>query len=224
MLIIGHRGACGHSPENTIESFQKAILMHADGVEFDVHLTSDEQLVVIHDETLDRTTSGKGSVNDFSLRQLQTLKIDQKLIIPSLEQVVDLSSEILMNIELKGQGTAKPVAKFIEKYVKNNKRKYSQFLVSSFDWKALQWIREYNPEIPLGVLTQTDFDLAIGFAKFIKAESIHPHFHLLTKENTAECQKQGIKVYTWTLNEISDIEPIKSFVPDGIITDFPDRL
>ena len=224
MLIIGHRGACGYSPENTIESFQKAILMHAGGIEFDVHLTADKEIVVIHDESVERTTSGEGLVKNMSLRQVQDLKVDNRLAIPTLAQVLDLSSKILMNIELKGEGTAKPVAKLIEKYVAENKRKYSQFIVSSFDWKALQWIREYNPDIPLGVLTQTDLDLAIGFAKFIKAEAIHPHFHLLTEESTRRCHENGIKIYTWTVNQNSDIKRIKSFAPDGIITDFPDRL
>lgn len=224
MLIIGHRGASGNSPENTIESFQKAILMHAGGIEFDVHLTSDQEIVVIHDDSVDRTTSGKGLVQNMSLRQLQELKIDNRLQIPTLKQVLDLSSEILMNIELKGENTAEPVAKLIEKYVAQKDRSYAQFIVSSFDWKSLQWIREYYPEIPLGVLTHTDLHLAISFAKFIKAQAIHPHFHLLNKENTLDCQRKGIKIYTWTVNQNSDIELVKSFAPDGIITDFPDRI
>ena len=159
-----------------------------------------------------------------SFRQLQELKIDNRLKVPTLTQVLDLSTEILMNIELKGEGTAKPVAKLIEKYVSQNHRKYSQFIVSSFDWTALQWIREYNPDIRLGVLTSTDLHLAIGFATFIKAEAIHPHFHLLSAENTRQCQENGMKIYTWTVNENADIELIKSFLPEGIITDFPDRL
>jgi glycerophosphoryl diester phosphodiesterase len=96
--------------------------------------------------------------------------------------------------------------------------------VSSFDWNALQQVRELDPNIPLGVLTYTDLDLAIGFAQHIQAETIHPHFHLLTAENIKSMQQQGFKVMTWTVNESEDIAKVKSLKPDGIITDYPDRI
>ena len=97
-------------------------------------------------------------------------------------------------------------------------------MVSSFDWIALQEVRSLNPNIAIGVLTQTDLGLAIGFADFIKAKSIHPYFHLLTTENTALMQQKGFQVFPWTVNELEDIQKIKSFQVDGIISDFPDRL
>ncbi len=224
MMIIGHRGARGHSPENTIESFQKAILMNVDGIEFDVHLSADGEIVVIHDETLDRTTSGKGFVKDFTLQQLNALQIDHNHKIPTLSQVFDLSENVLMNVELKVSETAKPVVRLIEKYVAGHNRNYKQFLVSSFNWNALQQVRELNPDIQLGVLTHTDLELAIGFAEHIKAETIHPHYHLLTHENTSLMQQKGFKVFAWTVNELEDISLVKSFSPDGIITDFPERI
>lgn len=224
MLIVAHRGASGYSPENTIEAFQKAILMHADALEFDVHLSFDHEVVVIHDDTVDRTTSGKGIVKQLTLRELQKLKIENRLSIPTLSQVFDLSSTLLMNVELKGENTAKPVAEIIENYVTNKNRRYSQFLVSSFDWTALQYLREEYPEIPLGVLTHTDIDLAIGFSKFIKAETLHPYFNLLNSENISACRQNNIKVFAWTVNEDFDIQKVKSFAPNGIITDFPDRI
>lgn len=224
MLIVGHRGASGYSPENTIEAFQKAILMHADALEFDVHLSADGEIIVIHDESVDRTTSGKGIVKQMNLSELQLLKIENRLAIPTLAQVFDLSETLLMNVELKGENTAKPVAELIEKYVSDKNRRYSQFLVSSFDWTALQYLREKYPEIPLGVLTHTDIDLAIGFAKFIKAETLHPYFNLLSAENISDCRQNNIKVFAWTVNEDFDIQKVKSFAPDGIITDFPDRI
>ena len=119
---------------------------------------------------------------------------------------------------------AKPVMHLIEKYVQENGRDYKQFLVSSFDWVALKEIREANANIPLGVLTEADLELAIGFAKSIQADTIHPYFHLLTEENTAQMQAQGFGVFTWTVNEPEDLARMKSFGVNGIITDFPDRL
>jgi glycerophosphoryl diester phosphodiesterase len=225
MLKIGHRGAKGHAPENTLVSFQKAIDIGVDGIELDVHLTYDHQLIVIHDETLNRTTSGSGFVNNFSLKQLKPLRIDNLHEIPTLEEVLNLvNQQVFINVELKGKNTAKPVAELIEKYVSEKKWSYEHFIISSFDWNALQEVRSLNPKIALGVLTQTDLELAVGFAEFIKAKSIHPYFHLLTKEKTVLIQEKGFQVFPWTVNELEAIQKIKSFQVDGIISDFPDRL
>ncbi|SEF45336.1 glycerophosphoryl diester phosphodiesterase [Flavobacterium urumqiense] len=225
MLKIGHRGAKGHESENTLISFQKALNMQVDGIELDVHLSADGELMVIHDETIDRTTNGKGFVNKLSLRELKTFQIDDKHQIPMLKEVFDLvNQDCFINIELKSYDAAEKVVSLIEKYVTKKGWKYDRFLVSSFDWNALQQVRFLNEEIPIGILTETDLDLALAFAKFIQAKSIHPYFHLLTKENTAKIQEKGIQVYPWTINEIEDIQKIIAFNVNGIITDFPNRI
>jgi glycerophosphoryl diester phosphodiesterase len=225
MLKIGHRGAKGYAPENTLISFQKAMDLGVDGIELDVHLTSDEQLICLHDDTLDRTTSGTGLVNSFTLIELKAFRIDTLHEIPTLQEVLNLIDEkIFLNIELKGKNTAKPVSDLIEYYVSEKNWNYDHFIVSSFDWNALQEIRSLNPNIAIGVLTQTDLALAIGFADFIKAKSVHPYFHLLTNENTELMQQKGFQVFPWTVNELEDLQKIKSFKVDGIISDFPDRI
>ena len=225
ILKIGHRGAKGHEPENTLLSFQKALDMQVDGIELDVHLSADGELIVVHDEKLDRTTNGKGAVNTFSLLELKTFRINEEHKIPSLNEVFDLvDRQCFINVELKGNGTAKPVVNLIEQYISTKNWIYNHFLVSSFDWNALQEVRSLNSQIPIGILTHTDLDLVIAFAKFIKAEAIHPHFHLLTKENTMQMQTEGLKVFPWTVNEIEDIQKIQSFNVSGIISDFPDRI
>ena len=225
MLKIGHRGAKGHAPENTLISFQRAIELGVDGIELDVHLTSDLQLICIHDDTLDRTTSGTGLVNSFTLSELKAVRIENLYEIPTLEEVLDLiDKKIFINIELKGKNTAKPVAAIIEHFIKEKNWNYYHFIVSSFDWNALQEVRSLNPEIAIGVLTETDLALAIGFADFIKANSIHPYFHLLTQEYSALMQEKGFQVFPWTINEQEDIHKIKSLKVNGIISDFPDRL
>ena len=225
MLKIGHRGAKGHEPENTLVSFQKAVNMQVDGIELDVHLSADGEIIVIHDETIDRTTNGKGFVNALSLRELKAFRINENYQIPTLTEVFDLvNQDCFINIELKSYESTDKVVSLIEKYVIKKEWNYDRFLVSSFDWNALQQVAFLNDKIPIGVLTETDLDLALAFAKFIQAKSIHPHFHLLTKENTARIQEKGMKVFPWTINEVEDIQKIKTCNVNGIITDFPNRI
>jgi len=225
MLKIGHRGAKGYAPENTFVSFQKALDMKVDGIELDVHLSADGEIIVIHDETIDRTTNGNGFVSALSLRELKAFRIDDKHQIPALNEVFDLvNQDCFINIELKSYEATEKVVSLIEKYVTKKGWKYDRFLVSSFDWNALQQVAFLNDKIPIGVLTETDLDLALAFAKFIQAKSIHPHFHLLTEENTAKMQEKGLQVFPWTINELEDIQKIKTFNVNGIITDFPNRI
>ncbi|MCV9931541.1 glycerophosphodiester phosphodiesterase family protein [Flavobacterium sp. LS1R47] len=225
MLKIAHRGARGYEPENSLRAFQKAIEMKADGIELDVHLSSDGHLIVIHDETIDRTTNGKGFVNTLSLQQLKEFRIENKLQIPTLPEVFDLvNQQCFINIELKGQGTADAVAALIELYVTENNWNYDSFIVSSFEWDFLQRINNLNSEIPIGVLTETDIASAITFAKQIKAKAIHPDFNLLNKENTIQIQEKGFQVFPWTVNETADIARVKTYNVNGIISDFTDRI
>lgn len=225
MLKIGHRGAKGYEPENTLIGFQKAIELHTDGIELDVHLSADGEIMVIHDETIDRKTNGQGLVNSLSLPELKRFRIKNKHTIPTLSEVLDLvNRQCFVNIELKSYETADKVVDLIEKYVAEKNWKYTDFLVSSFDWNALQQVSFLNEAIRIGVLTETDLDLAFAFAKFIRAKSIHPHYHLLTAENTAQFQEKGLQVFPWTVNEIEDLKKIKSFNVNGIITDFPDKI
>ncbi|SFE89651.1 glycerophosphodiester phosphodiesterase [Flavobacterium xueshanense] len=225
MLKIAHRGAKGYEPENTFVSFQKALDMQVDGIELDVHLSADGEIIVIHDETIDRTTNGKGFVNALSLHELKAFRINGTHEIPTLAAVFDLVNQnCFINIELKSYEVTEKVVSLLEKYVTKKGWKYDRFLVSSFDWNALQQVAFLNDKIPIGVLTETDLDLALAFAKFIQAKSIHPHFHLLTQENTAKMQQKDLQVFPWTINELEDIKKIKTFNVNGIITDFPNRI
>jgi glycerophosphoryl diester phosphodiesterase len=219
MKKIGHRGASGYKPENTLIAFKKAIDLNVDGIELDVHLSSEGEIMVIHDETIDRTTTHKGFVDNFTTSQLKELGI------PTLIDVLDLvNCNCFINIELKGIGTTKPVVELIENYILEKKWKYADFLVSAFDWKMLEEAQLLNPKIRIGVLTEKDFDEALAFAKKIKAFSIHPNYRLLTKENVALMQENGFEIFTWTVNSFEDIQKIKSFNVNGIISDFPDRI
>jgi len=224
-LKIGHRGASGYEPENTLISFQKAIDLNADGIELDVHLSSDGELVVIHDETIDRTTNGKGSVNKLSLKELKVSRINDSQEIPTLIEVFDLvRRRSFINIELKGIGTAKPAIELIAHYISEKNWNYKDFLVSSFNWKMLEKVHLLNPKIRIGVLTEESIEDALDFAKGLKAFSIHPDYVLLSKENVALMQEKGFEVYPWTVNSKDAIQKIKLFNVNGIISDFPDKI
>lgn len=215
MLKIGHRGAKGHSPENTLASFEKAIALGVDMIELDVWLSSDKIPMVIHDETIDRTTSKMGLVTDYNTKELQHLGI------PTLRDVFELvDNRCEINVEIKTFSATQAVLNLIAK----NTFDQSKILISSFDWNALQEVRFHDEDIRIGVLTETDLDLAMAFAKFIKAEAIHPYYHLLTAENVEKIKEKGFKVFPWTINEPEDITFVKSLEVDGIITDFPERL
>jgi glycerophosphoryl diester phosphodiesterase len=225
MLKIAHRGFKGMAPENTLIAFQKAVDASVDGIELDVHLSIDGHLMVIHDNTIDRTTNGKGVVNKLSLPKLKSFLIDGQHQIPTLSEVLELvNQKCMVNIELKGVGTAQAVGDLITSYVLDKNWNYNDFLVSSFDWTALQQLRFLNEKIPIGVLTETDLSLAFAFAKFMKAETIHPYYHLLTKENTTQMQEEGLQVFAWTINNSEDIQKIKLLNVNGIISDYPDKI
>jgi len=225
ILKIGHRGAKGYEPENTLIAFEKAIDLKVDGIELDVHLSLDGELMVIHDETIDRTTNGKGFVNQFNLQELKSFRIENKFEIPTLTEVFDLVNQrCFINIEIKGIGTPQAVVELISRFIPEKNWNYSGFLISSFDWKMLEEIQLLHPKIRIGILTDDSVAEALAFAKKINAYSIHPDFVLLSKENVALMQENGFEVYPWTVNSQKDIQKIKSFNVNGIISDFPDRI
>lgn len=225
MLKIAHRGAKGYEPENTLKAFQKAVDLNADGIELDVHLSTDGHIIVMHDETIDKMTNGKGFVNTFSLSELKSFLIAGQYEIPTLNEVFDLvDKKCFINIELKDAETVIAVTTLIEKYISEKNWNYNHFIVSSFDWNALQEVYNLNKNIPLGVLTETTIDSALAFAEKVQAKAIHPDYELLTPEKTKQIQEKGFLVFPWTVNLEQDIQKIKSYNVDGIISDFPDKL
>ncbi len=219
MLKIGHRGAKGYVAENTLASFKKALDLGVEGIELDVHLSSDGEIMVIHDETIDRTSAAKGFVKDCTAFELN------KLGITTLEAVLELiNQKCLVNIEIKDKNATEKVVSLIEKYVLKNNWNYHQFQISSFIWESLEQISKLNSSILLGVLTENKIENALAFAKKINAHSINPYFKLLNSENVTAIHRNGFKIYTWTVNTPEDLIFVKSLNVDGIISDFPDRI
>ncbi len=218
---IGHRGAAGHAPENTLRSFEKAVLLGCDMIELDVHLCGSGELVVIHDETVDRTTDGVGLVSGLSLNELKLLNAGEGEEIPTLDEVLSLlRGMIKLNIELKGLGTAKPVYDLVQGLGWDN----NDLTLSSFNWDMLMKYRVLDSNAKLGVLTFKNHGEAMGFAEKIDAYSINPYHLLLKKKYVDEAHNKGFKVYPWTPNKEWEIKQAINKGVDGVISDYPDRI
>ncbi|AXP80007.1 Glycerophosphoryl diester phosphodiesterase [Mariniflexile rhizosphaerae] len=224
ILRIGHRGAKGHLAENTLESIKKALSLGVDGIEIDVHRCASGQLVVFHDFTLDRMTNTSGEVSKYTLNQLKRVEVKGHCQIPTLSEVLTfVNNKCLLNIELKGHDTADEASRLIAFFVEKKGWEYKNIIVSSFQTNLLETVHKVNPNIPLGVITDTNLDEAVNFAKTINAVSIHPDYTMLTQE-IVEKLKEDFKVFTFTVNNLKPIKRIKSYGVDGIISDFPERL
>ncbi|MEW4923816.1 glycerophosphodiester phosphodiesterase family protein [Algibacter sp. 2305UL17-15] len=223
-MKIGHRGAKGHFAENTLESIKKALELGVDGIEIDVHRCATGQLVVFHDFTLDRMTNGTGEVSKHTLKELKKVVVKGYCQIPTLSEVLAfVDNKCLLNIELKGQDTAKEAARLITFFVEKKGWEYKNIIVSSFQKSLLETVYKINDKIPLGVLTDLNIEDAVNIAKAIKAVSIHIDYTMLTPEIVEEL-KEDYKVFAYTVNNLNPIKRIKSYGVDGMISDFPDRL
>lgn len=224
---IGHRGAMGYAPENSLKSFKKALELNVDMIELDVHLCKSGELIVIHDKKVDRTTNGKGYVTHKTLDEIKMLDIDGGEKIPLLSEVFDLvDKKVKINVELKGKNTAEAVNDLIQKYVKNRGWKYEQFLISSFNRYELKRFHKLNPDVEIGVLIKEspDYRDILGFARMINAGYAHIFLRFINSDFVNTLHKNGLKVYVWTVNSVEDIERMKRLNVDGIFSDFPDRL
>jgi glycerophosphoryl diester phosphodiesterase len=223
LFCFGHRGARGHEPENTVRSVRRALELGADGVEVDVYF-ADGKLVVIHDDTLERTTNGRGRVMKKSFAYLRSLDAGLGEKIPTLEEIFDaVNRRAIVNVELKGPHTDAPVAALIGEYVKQYGWKLDDFLVSSFDHAQLREAKQLCPEIHIGALIEkTPRDLA-KFAEEMGACSLHASKRCVTPKLVADAHRRGLKVFVYTVNEPKEIAAMRALGVDGVFSDFPER-
>lgn len=196
VLRIGHRGAAGHEPENTLRSFLRAVQLKADITELGVHLCSSGELVVIHDDTVDRTTDGSGRVGEMTFGELRALDAGKGERIPILEEVFSaLQGRIAVNVELKGRGTAEPVYELINGLILSRKWRHGSILVTSFDWGMLEEIRSLSEKVRLGPLVHREPFKALRFAQEIKAFSVNPYHGLTDAGLVRDAHSLGLAVY-----------------------------
>lgn len=223
-LRIGHRGAMGHITENTVESVVKAIDLRCDMIEIDVFKVKSGELVVFHDDTLDRITNAKGNIESYTLEELEDVLVGGKYKIPTLEEVIDvIGKKAVLNIELKGSNTAVDTHRIIHNFLQRGWT-YDDFILSSFKWEELKIAHDLDADLPLAVLTEKKPEDAIEFALSIQAKAINPYHKMLNEDNTALIKKEKLKIFPWTVNDPKDIERMKKLKVDGIITNFPERI
>ena len=225
MLKIGHRGAPAYEPENTLKSFAKAITLWVDMIELDIHVCATGELVVIHDDEVDRTTDGHGLVIEKSIDELRKLDTGNGEKIPLLSEVLDLvDKEVQINIELKGPHTAEKTSQLIGQYITDKGRNYDDFLVSSFDHEQLKTFHTLNPYIKIWALTEGYPEWFLQSAQDLWAYSVNLDINFITKAIIDDAHQKGLKVMVRTVDGVEDIEKMKAFGVDGIFSNVPDRL
>jgi len=226
LLVIGHRGAMGYETENTLASVQKAIDLGVDMIEIDVFKIKSDEIVVFHDETLDRLSNAPGKIEEYYIGDLNQVILDGNHRIPMLQDVLKLiDNRVALNIELKGANTADRVNFITNYYIKQRGWSPENIVISSFDWNQLKETRKLNAEVAIAVLTEDEsLEEAIVMAKELNAVAVNPWFKTLTAEKVKEVQNEGFKVYTYTVNEPEDLKLMVDYGVDGIFTNYPDRI
>lgn len=229
--VWAHRGASGYAPENTLKAFEMAVELKADGVELDVQLTKDGELVVIHDEKIDRVSNGSGWVKDYTLKELKVFNYNKMhpqyefAEIPTLEEVYTLlkNTGLYINVELKTgvlfyDGIEDKIIKLSNKMGIEDK-----ILYSSFNHYSLMKIKKLNPNAKIGFLYTDGFINIFEYGKTMGAYAIHPSFNNLKYPQVVEgCKKNGLKINVWNIRD-KDIKFCCEKGIDAIITNYPDR-
>lgn len=218
--IIGHRGAAGYEPENTLLSFEKAIDIGVDWIELDLRRSVDGHLVVIHDDTVDRTTNGSGKVNDLTFAELKNLNIDKGQTIPELQEVIDLArNKVKMVLEMKQPDIETDV---IDSITSNNLT--DRCMVASFNKHSIRSVKVLDKRITTAIIVSS---LPIDFRELsleVMADCIFIKKDVATKDFVDEAHKDGFSVNIWNTDTMDDIRKYASMSPDYMSSNYPDRL
>ena len=231
-LVIAHRGASAYAPENTLAAFREAVNLNADAIELDAKLLNDGTVVVLHDTTLNRTTSVTGSIYRFTYSEIKRLDAGSHFsgqfsseCIPTLNEVFEMfGGDILINVELTNyvrpwDGLSREVIKLIQQY-----HLESQVLLSSFNPWALVLAKRLDSMIPRALLVHPGEVGLIRtlFKKIVDYMAYHPHHSLVSKKLMTEAKTKRKKVNVWTVNNREEMIKLLKLGVDGLITDFPD--
>lgn len=228
-LVFAHRGYSKFYPENTMIAFKKAADVGSDGIELDVQLTKDDEIVVIHDEKVDRTTNGTGYVKDFTFNEIRKLdpvqknKDKRKERIPSLKEVFEwmTKNQLICNIELKNgifpyKGLEEKVVNLVREYDLSNR-----VIISSFNHYSIVYFYRLAPEIEIAPLISEGLYMPWIYANSIRAKGFHPKYLSVTDQIIKESIKNGIAVRPYTVNKEEDMTRLFNIGCSAIITDDP---
>lgn len=221
MKIFAHRGVSGHYPENTLQAFAAALESGCDGIELDVFLHSGE-LIVIHDSQLDRTTNGRGLLDDVTVAERQQLDAGNGQRIPTLWQVLQLCGNRLeINIELKGHDTVPALLALLRRAQTELALDIKTILVSSFHHPLLLQLKTLWPDIRVGVLIAHYPLDGAAVAQQLGAESLHCDRGFVDAALVAQAHQAGILLYVYTVNQQREMLKLRQMAVDGIFCNYP---
>ncbi|RUQ24811.1 glycerophosphodiester phosphodiesterase [Peribacillus cavernae] len=231
-MIFAHRGSSGTHPENTMLAFEKAKNAGADGLEIDVQLSNDGEIVIAHDEKLDRTTNGKGYIKDCSLQKIKTYNASHKFVeqygkteIPTLKELFDWlgGNDLLCNIELKNSVFRYPgMEEKVIRLIKSNMLE-ERVILSSFNHYSLVQCLQIAPELETAPLYRDGLFRPWVYAAQIGARAIHPNINVASDYVINSAIRAGIKVRPYTINSKASMEHLFQIGCSAIITDFPEK-
>lgn len=223
MLVFGHRGAAGYVMENTLPSISKAIELGIEAVEIDVYRCATGEIVVFHDDNLSRLAGINKRIEELSLEEIKAIELRDGSQIPRLDEVMSfIKGKIGLNIELKGENTAKGTFKLVRKHLSEGWWSKGQILISSFNTQELEVFRSLDQTIDIAVITDKDPVISIPVAKKLEAIAIHPDHKTLNKVNIDLMHENGLRVHPWTVNDFSDLQRMTQLNIDGVFSDYPD--
>ena len=226
-FLWAHRGASKIAPENTMAAFSAAVELGADGLELDIHLSRDGIPVVIHDESLERTTDGQGLVADASLEQLQQLDAGGWFSpefmgepLPTLAEVLSaFTGTLSLNLELKEFSAGVEVLSLLRQYHD------AEIIISSFDYDLLKGLRSLDEALPLAVLFDDgNWRQAVRFGNEISACAFHPADTLVCRRMVSACRKLALPVSVWTVDRAEQAKSLVRMGVSGLFTNDPGAL
>ncbi|TNJ63497.1 glycerophosphodiester phosphodiesterase [Paenibacillus hemerocallicola] len=231
LMVIAHRGAAGEAPENTLAAFALGLEQGCTGIELDIHLSKDGEIIVCHDTTLDRTTDRKGAISEQTVEELKLADAGRWFHerfegerVPLLEEVFDLvPPEVQINVEIKA-GVDDLVPALIG--LMKRKNRVENVFVSSFDFDVLERLKGLEPEAKIGLLYNIRMSKHYRMADLLDCPvySLHPHWSRMDKQKVREATGRGLHVYPWTVNKEEGMREMIACGVSGIITDYPGRL
>jgi len=234
-MVIGHRGAKGYAPENTLLSFEKGIECNANMIEFDVRLTRDDHMVIMHDATVDRTTNGTGFVSQHTLKQIKKLDAGawfspkfKNTKVPTLEEgIASIKGKAKFDIEIKHDPSSTNEGleeKLIGEILRNDI--LDDTVVTSFDLSCVERIKKIEPGLTVGFLFSRNYDCERGLREILRigGEEIHPEYLHLTAHLVSKAHRNSVRVRAWNPNDEKEMSKLIKMGVDGIGTDFPDLL
>jgi len=233
MLVLGHRGASGYAPENTIAAFGLGISQGCHGFEFDVQLSRDGEPVVHHDWSVERTTGGTGDIRDLTFREIRSLDAGKWFSpefrgqkIPALAEVLELIPEkMLLNVELKSRASDGPGLEEKTISVLQKHARLENTILSSFNHLSLERARDIAPGIRLGMLYEALLLRPFDYVEKLDLGlySIHPLHDYVSPALVLETHRRGLKMACWTVNTRERAAELREYGVDIVITNYPDR-